>query len=278
MLQIGKFNTLIVVKVVDFGVYLDGGEKGEILLPANSVPVGCAVGDELEVFIYFDSEDRIIATTEQPYAQVGEFACLRVKSINRVGIFLDWGLMGKELLVPFREQRSEMRTGRYYTVYLYVDETSGRIVATAKIGRYLQRTPVEYTFNQEVDILVVQETELGYKVIVNNAHWGMIYHSEIFTAVRCGDRLKGYVTHIRADEKVDVALRPAGYESIDPLSQTILDALKNAGGFLPFTDKSDADKIAARFGCSKKSFKKAVGALYKKQQIRLLDDGIELVK
>lgn len=278
MLQIGRYNTLRVVKSVDFGVYLDGGEQGEILLPSNSVPPDCKVGDEIEAFIYFDSDDRIIATTERPYAQVDDFACLRVDSVNRVGVFLDWGLRGKQLLVPFREQRAEMRVGKYYTVYVYLDEASGRIVATAKINRYLHRTPVEYSYNQEVDILVVQRTDLGFRVIVNNAHWGMIYHSEIFTPVHCGDRLKGYVTHIRADEKVDVALRPAGYESVEALSQTILDALREAGGFLPLTDKSDADVIAERFGCSKKNFKKALGALYKKREIRILENGIESAK
>lgn len=183
MLEIGRYNRLTIVKEVDFGVYLDGGERGEILLPAKYVPRNVAPGDEVEVFIYLDSEDRIIATTETPYAQVGEFACLRVNSVNRVGAFLDWGLDSKELLVPFREQRSEMVAGKYYIVYLYVDEASDRIVATAKINRYLGQTPVDYSFNQPVDLLVTQETDLGFKVIVNNAHWGMIYHSEIFTAV-----------------------------------------------------------------------------------------------
>lgn len=277
MLEIGRYNRLTIVKEVDFGVYLDGGERGEILLPAKYVPHNAAQGDEVEVFIYLDSEDRIIATTETPYAQVGEFACLRVNSVNRVGAFLDWGLDSKELLVPFREQRAEMVAGKYYIVYLYVDEASDRIVATAKINRYLGQTPVDYSFNQPVDLLVTQETDLGFKVIVNNAHWGMIYHSEIFTAVRRGDKLRGYVTHIRADEKVDVALQPVGYKaSVDPLAEMILEALGREGGFLPLTDKSDADLIASYFGCSKKNFKKAIGALYKKHQIQLLDNGIKL--
>ncbi len=277
MVSVGTYNKLRILREVDFGVYLDGGEKGDILLPSRYVPSGCGIGDEVEVFIYFDSEDRIIATTEKPYAQVGEFAYLQVNSVNSVGVFLNWGLASKELLVPFREQRSEMRPGRYYVVYLYVDEVSGRIVATAKINRYLHRTPVTYTFNQEVNILVAQETELGFRVIVENAHWGMIYHSEIFTPVRCGDRLKGYVTHIRADEKVDVALQPAGYRVIDTLSQTILDTLRRHGGFLALTDKSDAGEISSLFGCSKKSFKKAIGALYKQRQIEIFDDGLHLV-
>ena len=210
MTEVGKYNTLPIVRSVDFGVYLDGGELGEILLPQRYLPEGSQIGDEVEVFVFYDSEDRLIATTERPYAQVGEFAVLKVNSVNPVGVFLDWGLASKELLVPFREQRAEMFPGKYYVVYLYVDEVSGRIVATAKINRFLQKTPVDYTLNQEVSLLVTQQTELGFKVTIDNAHWGMIYHNEIFKPVHRGDRLTGYVTHIRADEKVDVALQPVG--------------------------------------------------------------------
>ena len=278
MVNIGNYNTLQVLRVVDFGVYLDGGEKGDILLPLRYVPQNYKIGDEIDVFVYYDCEDRIIATTERPYALVGEFAVLKVNSVNSVGVFLDWGLASKELLVPFREQRAEMFPGKYYTVYLYLDEVSGRIVATAKLNRYLQRKPVDYTFNQEVDILVTQETELGFKVIVDNAHWGMIYHNEIFKPVHRGDRLRGYVTHIRADEKVDVALQPAGYQGVDPLSQEILAVLQERGGFIPLSDKSDAEEIASTFGCSKKNFKKAIGALYKKRIIIILDEGIRLAE
>ena len=267
-----------ILRSVDFGVYLDGGELGEILLPQRYLPEGSRVGDAVEVFVYYDSEDRVIATTERPYAQVGEFAVLKVNSVNPVGVFLDWGLASKELLVPFREQRAEMFPGKYYVVYLYVDEVSGRIVATAKINRFLQKTPVDYTLNQEVSLLVSQETELGFKVIVDNAHWGMIYHNEIFKPVHRGDRLTGYVTHIRADEKVDVALQPVGYGGVDSLAQGILDAIRKNDGFLRFNDKSDAGEIAAAFGCSKKNFKKAVGALYRQRLIEILDDGIRLVK
>lgn len=278
MTEVGKYNTLPILRSVDFGVYLDGGELGEILLPQRYLPEGSRVGDAVEVFVYYDSEDRVIATTERPYAQVGEFAVLKVNSVNPVGVFLDWGLASKELLVPFREQRAEMFPGKYYVVYLYVDEVSGRIVATAKINRFLQKTPVDYTLNQEVSLLMTQETELGFKVIVDNAHWGMIYHNEIFKPVHRGDRLTGYVTHIRADEKVDVALQPVGYGGVDLLAQGILDAIRKNDGFLPFNDKSDAGEIAAAFGCSKKNFKKAVGALYRQRLIEILDDGIRLVK
>lgn len=278
MTEVGKYNTLPIVRSVDFGVYLDGGELGEILLPQRYLPEGSRIGDEVEVFVFYDSEDRLIATTERPYAQVGEFAVLKVNSVNPVGVFLDWGLASKELLVPFREQRAEMFPGKYYVVYLYVDEVSGRIVATAKINRFLQKTPVDYTLNQEVSLLVTQQTELGFKVIIDNAHWGMIYHNEIFKPVHRGDRLTGYVTHIRADEKVDVALQPVGYSGVDTLSQEILDAIRRNGGTIPYNDKSDAGAIAEVFGCSKKNFKKAVGALYRQRLIEILDDGIRLVK
>lgn len=278
MTEVGKYNTLPIVRSVDFGVYLDGGELGEILLPQRYLPEGSQIGDEVEVFVFYDSEDRLIATTERPYAQVGEFAVLKVNSVNPVGVFLDWGLASKELLVPFREQRAEMFPGKYYVVYLYVDEVSGRIVATAKINRFLQKTPVDYTLNQEVSLLVTQQNELGFKVIIDNAHWGMIYHNEIFKPVHRGDRLTGYVTHIRADEKVDVALQPVGYSGVDTLSQEILDAIHRNGGAIPYNDKSDAGAIAEAFGCSKKNFKKAVGALYRQRLIEILDDGIRLVK
>ena len=278
MTEVGKYNTLPILRSVDFGVYLDGGELGEILLPQRYLPEGSRVGDAVEVFVYYDSEDRVIATTERPYAQVGEFAVLKVNSVNPVGVFLDWGLASKELLVPFREQRAEMFPGKYYVVYLYVDEVSGRIVATAKINRFLQKTPVDYTLNQEVSLLVTQETELGFKVTVDTANWGVISHNEIFKPVHRGDRLTGYVTHIRADEKVDVALQPVGYGGVDSLAQGILDAIRKNDGFLRFNDKSDAGEIAAAFGCSKKNFKKAVGALYRQRLIEILDDGIRLVK
>ena len=276
MVQIGKYNTLRVVKSLDFGVYLDGGEKGEILLPARYVPENCHIGDEITVFIYFDSEERIIATSERPYAQVGEFAWLRVKSTNRFGAFLDWGLM-KDLLVPFREQKVDMQQDSFYIVYIYFDHESGRIAASAKLNKFLNNLPINYEFNQEVDLLVVQETEIGYKVIINNAHWGMIYHNEIYCQVEKGDRIKGYIKYIREDEKIDVALQPAGYEKIDTLSSAILRYLRENDGYLPLSDKSSSEQIADYFSCSKKNFKKAIGLLYKQRTIQFLENGIRLI-
>ncbi len=277
MVHIGKRNILEVVKTVDFGVYLNGEDKGEILLPMRYVPKNCHVGDTIDVFIYLDSEDRIIATTEEPYIHVGEFAYLRAKSINRFGAFLDWGLM-KDLLVPFSEQQANMKQDHYYIVYAYLDHESGRIVASAKLNKFLNNIPVDYKKNQEVDLLIVQETEIGYKVIINNAHWGMIYHNEIFCEVAKGDRLKGYVKHIREDEKIDISLQPIGYEKINDLSSKILQSLYENEFYLPLTDKSSAEQIAQYFACSKKNFKKAIGALYKQRAIVILENGIRLCK
>lgn len=269
MLQIGKFNTLKVVKTVDFGLYLDGGEKGEILLPRKFLPEKpYAEGDELSVFVYYDSEDRLIATTRKPYVQVGQFARLQVKSVTKVGAFLDWGVEAKDLLVPFREQHGEMQPDRYYIVYVYLDFATGRIVASAKLDKFLDNVPPEYTPNQPVEILVVQETQLGYKVIINNLHWGVIYHNEIFRPVAIGEHLQAYIKQVRDDERIDVSLQPTGYEQrIDPLSEIILKRLDEAGGRLPLSDKSPAEEIARYFQCSKKSFKKAIGALYKARRI-----------
>lgn len=278
MLHPGRYNTLRVVKEVEFGIYLDGGEHGEILMPLKYVPQDTAIDDEIEAFVYYDSEDRLIATTEEPYIMVGEFAFLETKSVNRVGAFLDWGITAKDLLVPFAEQRAPMREGGVYLVYAYIDKASGRIAASAKVDKFLDNEPPAYHINQPVDLLVVQETELGYKVIVDNKHWGMLYRNEIFSPVEPGDYLTGYVRKVRDDDKLDIALQPAGYKkNVDDLSLKIVDALTAAGGFLPYGDKSDAAVIAEQFGCSKKNFKKTIGALYKAHRIVILPEGIKLV-
>ncbi|MBR5323841.1 MAG: GntR family transcriptional regulator [Muribaculaceae bacterium] len=280
MIQLGKYCTLKVVKELDFGMYLDGGEEfGEILLPTKYIPKGTMVGDELEVFLYLDSEDRIIATTLRPFAQAGEFAYLQVASVNRVGAFLDWGLP-KDLLVPFREQRSEMKQGYKYIVYIYADVESRRLVASAKLNKFLDNTPVEYEYNQEVDLLVTQKTDLGWKVIVNSRHSGMIYDNEIFVPIQKGDRIKGYVKHIRSDEKLDITLQKTGYdvEAMDALAKEIFEKLKASGGIIPLSDKSSAEEIAEIFGCSKKSYKKAIGSLYKAKLINITPKTIELIK
>ena len=242
---LGKYNQLEVVKEVDFGVYLNGGDDGEVLLPTRYVPEGTKPGDMLNVFIYLDNEERLIATTLEPKVQVGEFACLEVAWVNEYGAFLDWGLP-KDLLVPFREQRSEMKQGYKYIVYIYADVESRRLVASAKLNKFLDNTPVEYEYNEEVDLLVTQKTDLGWKVIVNSRHSGMIYDNEIFVPIQKGDRIKGYVKHIRRDEKLDITLQKTGYdvEAMDTLAKEIFEKLKVSGGIIPLSDKSSAEEIA----------------------------------
>lgn len=277
MVEIGKYNTLKIVKDLDFGVYLDGGDDLEILLPARYVPRNVKPGDEVEVFIYHDNEGRIIATTAKPLAVVGEFQWMECKSVNDMGAFLEWGLM-KDLLVPFREQKMPMREGKWYLVYVHLDHVTERIVASARVDKFLDNVPPVYEFNQEVDLLVADETEIGYKVIINNLHWGLIYHNEIYRRLERGEHLKGYIKEVREDEKIDVSLTRLGYEKVEGIAGIILDALKVQKGFLAVHDKSPADEIYSLFGCSKKSFKQAIGALYKKKLISIEPAGIRLIE
>ena len=277
MLEIGKYNTLTVVKDLDFGLYLDGGDEKEILLPARYVPKNAKPGDQLEVFIYHDNEGRVIATTAKPRAIVGEFCFMQVKSVDNMGAFLDWGLM-KDLLVPFREQKIKMQEGRWYLVYVRLDHVSGRIMASAKIDKFLNNTPADYAYNQEVDLLVADETDIGYRVIINNLHWGMVYYNEVFRRLEKGESLKGYVREVRDDEKIDVSLTPSGYQKVDGIAGVVLEALKVQGGFLPVHDKTEPEQIYALFRCSKKAFKQAIGLLYKQKYIRIEEEGIRLIK
>ena len=276
MLNIGNYNTLRIIKILSFGAYLDGGEGKEILLPTRYVPNGAQVGDEVEVFIYHDNEGRLIATTLHPKAVVGEFAFMQVKSVNTTGAFLDWGLM-KDLLVPYKEQKLTMREGKWYLVYVRLDHVTGRIMASARIEKFLNNIPPKYKFNQEVDLLVADDTEIGYKVIVNNLHWGMVYHNQVFQRLEKGEHLKGYVKEIREDDKLDISLAPLGYQKVDGVAQTILQALQVQNGFLPVHDKSDPEVIYSLFRCSKKAFKQAIGTLYRQHRIALEPDGIRLI-
>ena len=244
-------------------------------MPIRYVPANCKVGDYVDVFLYLDSEDRPIATTEKPYAQVGEFAMLRVKSVNKIGTFLDWGIM-KDLLVPFREQKVTMLEGRSYLVYIYVDEESKRIVASAKLNKFLDKSLPEYTVGQAVELVIESETDLGYKAIINNQHWGILYENEVFEQLAKGLKIKGFIKKIRTDNKIDLSLHPLGYEKVDPLTQMILDELIKEGGFIPVSDKSGAEEVYRVFGISKKSFKQALGALYKRRLITIAPDGIRL--
>ncbi len=279
MLNIGQFNNLQVIKEVDFGFYLDSEDEewGEILLPFNSAPKDCELYDWLEVFIYFDSEDRIIATTHRPHAVVGEFNLLRVASVEKVGAFLDWGLP-KDLLVPFGEQKVRLKNDRSYIVWVYRDDSSGRIVASTRLQKFISKEPGEYEVGQPVELLIAKETELGYKAIIDNSHWGFLFQNEVFQKLRVGKKLRGYIKNIREDGKIDLSLTTTGYEKVGGIAEKILTMLKSKNGFLPITAKTPPDEISAMFGVSKKNYKKAVSALYKQRLVTIEEDGIRLVK
>jgi uncharacterized protein len=276
MALIGKFNKLKVVKEFDFGLYLDGAELGEILLPRRYVPEGCKIGDEVDVFIYFDSNDRIISTTEIPLAQVGEFAFLHVKTVDEFGAFLEWGLM-KDLLVPFREQKVPLTKGRSCVVYVFYDDKSNRIAASAKVEKHLNLIPPDYAVGQEVDLLIWKATDLGYKVIINNAHQGILYANEVFQELAVGKRMKGFIKKVRDDLKIDVGLFPSGYTNIKQYSDTIINYLEQQGGYAEISDKTAAEIIHTLFGISKKTFKKILGDLYSQRIILIEKEGIRLV-
>lgn len=276
MIRLGDYNTLKVVKEVDFGLYLDGGEEGEILLPTRYVPKGCRPGDDIEVFLYLDQDERLIATTLRPLAKVGDFACLEVAWVNEYGAFLHWGLM-KDLFCPFREQEMRMIKGNSYIVYVTIDEDSYRMIATAKVERYLSHERPNYKHGDEVDLLVWQKTDLGFKVIVDNLFQGLVYESQIFKPITTGNRMKGYVDHIRQDGKIDITLQPTGRQNITDFSEQLLQYLKDNGGHCDLGDKSPAELIVDRFKVSKKTYKKAVGDLYRQRLISINDDGITLL-
>ena len=276
-MELGRVNRLKVVKEVGFGLYLDGGEEGEILLPARYVPQGCKPGDELDVFIYLDNEERLVATTQRPLAQVGEFACLEVAWVNQYGAFLDWGLM-KDLFVPFREQKTRMEVGRSYVVHVHVDEDSYRIMASAKVEHYLSREKPAYGPGEAVELLVWQRTDLGYKAIVDNRFSGLLYENEVFRPLRVGQRIAGFVRRVREDGKIDLALQKPGRAHVEDFSAVLLEHIRVNGGHTPLNDKSPADEIYCLFGVSKKTFKQAVGELYKRRLITLDGDGLTLVR
>ncbi len=277
MLKIGKLNILKIVKEVDFGLYLDGGEEyGEILLPKRYVPEKFEIEDDLEVFIYKDSEDRIIATTETPKAMVGDFALMEVASVNKFGAFLEWGLQ-KELLVPFREQRKDMEQGKSYVVYVYLDDETKRIAASSKLNKFLDNIPAEYESSQEVDVFIASKSDLGYNAIINGVHWGMLYENEVFKPLERGQKLKAYIKKLRDDEKIDLYLHKAGYDKVEALTGKILETLKEEGGYLDINDKTPSAIIYEVFGESKKTFKKALGTLYKKRLIEIEKSGIKLL-
>lgn len=271
-MDLGQYNDLRVSRAVDFGVYLIDEEGNEVLLPRRYVTDRMPLGARVRVFVYNDSENRPVATTETPTAIVGQTALLKVKAVNAVGAFMDWGLSAKDLLVPFREQRVDMKAGRSYVVHVYLDRESNRIVASAKLDKFLSHERPDYYHRQRVEVLVVQRNELGFKITVNDSHWGMIYHNEIMGDVNIGDRLTGYVKQVRDDGKVDVTLAKIEKARIDDLSAVIIQYLNAHGGQMTLTDRSAPAEVFRTFACSKKDFKKALGLLYKLQRVELLPE------
>lgn len=275
MIQIGQYNNLKVVKIVDFGLYLDGGDAGEILLPARYITDLPEPGDEMRVFVYRDSEDRLIATTEKPFATVGQFAYLQVSAVNKVGAFMQWGLP-KDLLVPFREQKVSMKQGGIYLVYIYVDDTTKRIVASAKIEKFIGNKFPDYAPGTKVKALVYSHNELGYRCIVDNLYHGLIYQNETFRPIELGVEVDAYVKRVRDDGKIDITVSPVASVRVERLSARILDMVRDNNGRLPVSDHSSAELIQEMFQCSKKDFKKAIGLLYKQRLISISTDHIEL--
>ena len=275
MINLGKINKLKINRFVEFGAYLNAGTDVEILLPQKYITEDMEKDSEVDVFIYNDSEDRLVAVTENPKAMVGEFALLRVAQVNPTGAFMDWGLP-KEILVPFREQKVRMQPGRWYIVYIYVDDNSQRIVASAKLDKFLDNTIPDYEPNQTVDILITKHTELGYKVIINNLHWGMIYHNQIFCELNIGEHHTAHIKGIRRDGKIDLVLGDRTKNRAMNIGDKILEFLEISNGTMNINDKTDSEIIKATFACSKKDFKKAVGMLLKKKIISFQDEKIVL--
>ena len=268
-MKIGQYNTLLINRFVDFGAYLIDDEDNEVLLPKRYLTGDEELDDEIEVFVYNDSENRPVATTEHPFATVGQFCLLRVKAVNAIGAFLDWGLTAKDLLVPFREQRVRMQAGRSYIVYVYLDTNSQRIVASAKLDKFLSNSLPDYYHRQKVDVLIVQQQEIGYRVIIDGKHWGMIYNNELYQPVNIGEHHTGFVKQVRDDGKIDVTLAKIEKMRIDDVADDILRYLQAHGGTMTLNDKSSPDDILRTFNCSKKDFKKALGLLYKKHKVTL---------
>ena len=282
MIQIGKYNTLTILRDTQVGLFLGDpnsttdGLDG-ILLPNKYVPKVFEIGEELTVFVYLDHEERPVATTLEPYILLNEFALLRVNFVNNVGAFMDWG-MEKDILVPFKEQARPMEKGKRYLVYLYIDEKTNRLVASSKTNQFLSNENLEIQNGDEVDLIVSHITDIGINVIINERHKGLLYKDEVYDdAIRTGDRLVGYIKNIRDDHKIDVSLQKQGYENVEPNSEIIIDELRANRGFLRLTDNSHPDDVRTILKMSKKTFKKAIGLLYKQKVIEIKDDGIYLV-
>ena len=278
MIEIGKYNTLTILRDTKVGLFLGNGNEAEdILLPNKYVPENFEIGDEMIVFVYLDHEERPVATTLEPYILLNEFALLRVNYINQIGAFMDWG-MEKDILVPFKEQARPMEKGKRYLVYLYMDEKTNRLVASSKTNQFLNNEQLTVEKGEEVELIVSHITEIGINVIINEKHKGLLYKDEVYDdAIRTGDRMRGYIKTIRPDNKIDVSLQIQGYENVEPNTQKILDELKASRGFLRLHDNSHPEDIKTVLKMSKKTFKKAIGSLFKQQLIDIKEDGIYLL-
>ena len=276
MIRLGEYNTLEILRETDPGLYLGDTEENVVLLPHRYKPENFNIGDMLEVFVYLDYEERPVATTLTPHVHLNDFGYLHCSDVNEFGAFMDWGVQ-KQLFVPFKEQARPMKVGNWYIVYLSMDEQTNRLVGSSKTNKYLNNDNVTLQKFDEIAIMVTHITDLGANVIVNGTHKGLIFVNDIFEDIRTGDTMKAYVKGVREDNKIDVVLQSPGYRSIEPNANFILDELKAAGGFMPLHDKSDPQDIKNELGMSKKSFKKAIGTLYKDKQILIKPDGIELI-
>ena len=277
VIRLGKRNRLTVLRAVDFGLYLDAGEVGDVLLPQRYVPEGAKEGDVLDVFLYLDGEERLVATTEQPLVEVGQFALLEVSWVNEFGAFLNWGLM-KDLFCPFREQRQKMQQGRKYLIYCYIDPVTYRIVASAKVDKFLSKERPAYSSGDEVEALIQQPTDIGLKAIVDGRFSGLLFRNEVFQPLHVGERVRAFVKQVRPDGKIDLKLqRHFGKLRITDFSAQLLTFLqRQPQGYCPLGDKSDAEDIDNTFGVSKKTFKRGVGDLYKQRLVTIDDDGLRL--
>ena len=277
MIQLGEVNELIAIRLTDFGWFLEDEEGNEVLLPNKFTPEEFAENDRIKVFIFKDSEDRITATTQIPLIKLNEFALLKVKQVNKYGAFLDWGL-DKDLMVPYSEQHNKMQEDESYVVRLVLDEKTDRLFASARLNRYLVSDHITVSEGEEVDIIIIQETDIGFKAIIDDAHLGLIYQNEVFQPITVGQKMTAWVKLIREDEKIDLSLQAQGIENIEPSSAKVLDVLKENEGFLALHDKSNPEEITKLLQMSKKTFKKAIGSLYKQRYITLEENGIRLGK
>ncbi|MDX1326778.1 MAG: S1-like domain-containing RNA-binding protein [Arenibacter sp.] len=276
MIALGKYSKLEILRDTTVGLFLGDEEGNDVLLPNKYVPEEFEIGDFLEVFCYLDHEERIVATTLEPYIMVNQFRLLQVAEVNEYGAFMDWGLE-KHLLVPFREQRNKMQEGQWYVVYCYLDEKTNRLVASNKLDKFLSNDTLTVEEEEKVALTVTRATDLGWEVIINDSHKGLVYANEVFKKISVGDQINGYIKLIRPDNKIDVSLQPIGYKSLEPAANLIYDKLKAYGGYLELHDKSAPEDIKRVLQMSKKTFKKGIGVLYKERKIEIGTDGIRLV-